>query len=284
LNAFSSRGHLKAAHILTAELGRAYVYSIATQGAFTAATELSPLVFASTSNTNMIAIDGLYLDIIEMSLPTSQEAIPLSLDEVITHSSGIARVVDFKEIFTSKMKRGSYPTGEDRNIAFARCVLLDNEHGTIRMYLDQSVTIERMVAMWEERYERFANITATLRSTETFNHPKEEEKDLRTDPYIYALLAAARKCTYFVTKSGYIGVGPNNAMAGDVVAIFSGATTPFVLRKAELDDSGQATPSLTGKLDDRRWKIIGSCYLHGFMDNEVASPEWQDKRQMIWLV
>ena len=84
-------------------------------------------ILASTSNTNVIAIDGLYLDIIETSLPASQEAIQLSLDEFINHPSGIARVVEFKEIFTTKMMQGSYPTGEDQHLAFARCLLLDNK-------------------------------------------------------------------------------------------------------------------------------------------------------------
>jgi hypothetical protein len=140
-----------------------------------------------------------------------------------------------------------------------------------------------MLAMWEEKYERFVNVNAASKSAETSNHPEDEELDLRTDRYTQAALSLVSGRSYIITKSGYIGVGPNNAIAGDVVAIFSGAETPFVLRKVELDDSSQATPSLTGETDDQRWKIIGSCYLHGFMDNEVASPEWDDKRQMIWI-
>jgi hypothetical protein len=256
---------------------------MAAVGIFTAATELSPRIFVSASNTNVIAIDGLYLDIIETSLPANHEAKYLSLEEVIKNPSGIARVVDFREIFTTTMMGGSYPTGEDPNLAFARCMLLDNKTPTGRSMLGTSLTTERMLAMWEERYERFVNVNAASRSTETFNHPKERVLDLRNDPYTYALFAIVHKRSYLITKSGYIGIGPNNAMAGDVVAIFSGAETPFVLRKVELEDSGQATPSLTGNPDEKRWRIVGSCYLHGFTDNEVASPEWDDKRQMIWL-
>lgn len=134
----------------------------------------------------------------------------------------------------------------------------------------------------EERYERFVNFNAASRSAEALNHP-EEELNLSTDPYTSTVLEIAPMCSYIITRSGYIGVGPNNAMGGDVVTIFSGARTPFVLPKAELDDSSQATPSLTGNMDEERWRIVRSCYLHGFMDNEVASPEWENKRQMIWL-
>jgi hypothetical protein len=283
LNAFGSKGYLEIAHILTADLGRLSPYSIACEGEFTAATELSLRILANTSSTNVIAIDGLYLDIIETALPASQEAIQLSLDEVISHPSGIARVVDFKEIFTTKMMQGSYPTGEDQHLAFARCLLLDNRLVTSRAGLGTSLTTEKMLAMWEETYERFVNVNDALKSIETFNHPKEEAKILRIDPYTYTLIAAAHRRSYLITNSGYIGVGPDNAMAGDVVAIFSGASAPYVLRKVELDGPGQATPSLTGNPVEQRWRIVGSCYLHGFMDNEVASPEWGDKRQMIWI-
>lgn len=283
LNAIGSKGYLETAHTLTADLGRVNGDTLAAVGNYTAATELSPRIFASISNTKVIAIDGLYLDIIETTLPASQEAIHFSSDEVIEHPLGIARVVDFREIFTTKMMGGSYPTGEDQNLAFARCLLLDNKPATSRDRLGPSLTTERMLAMWEERYERYVNVNAASRSVETFNHPKEETKDLGTDPYTYALLAYVHERCYFITKSGYIGVGPDNAMVGDVVAIFSGASTPFVLRKVEFNHSSQATPSLAGKTDDQRWKIIESCYLHGFMDNEVASPGWEDKRQMIWL-
>jgi hypothetical protein len=131
LNAFDSKGYLEIAHILTAELGRGKIYSIAGEAVYEAATELSPLIFESTSSTNVIAIDGLYLDIIETSLPESQEAKRKSLDEDMSHPPGIARIVDFKETFTTKMMQRSYPTGEDQTLAFARCLLLDTGSATI---------------------------------------------------------------------------------------------------------------------------------------------------------
>jgi hypothetical protein len=283
LNAFGSKGYLEIAQILTADLGRLSAYSIANEGEFTAATELPFRILASTSNTNVIAIDGLYLDIIETALPASQEAIQLSLNNGIGHPSSIAMVVDFKETFTSKMTRGAYPTGEDQNLAFARCLLLDNKSYTSHTSLGPSLTTKKMLAMWEERYKRFVNVNAASRSAEILNHAKEEELAPRTDEYTAAVLSLVQGRSYIITKSGYIGVGPNNATTGDVVAIFSGAETPFVLRKVELDDSSQATLSLNGNPNEQRWRIVGTCYLHGFMDNEVASPEWDDKRQMIWI-
>jgi hypothetical protein len=94
--------------------------------------------------------------------------------------------------------------------------------------------------------------------------------------------------TFIITKSGYIGTGPRYAEAGDAVCVFDGAQTPFVLRKIDCDDFVSDGPPLPEQRgfdgDGGRWQIIGDCYLHGFMDNEVVSPKWQEKRQQFWIV
>jgi hypothetical protein len=33
---------------------------------------------------------------------------------------------------------------------------------------------------------------------------------------------------------------------------------------------------------DEQYELIGDCYVHGFMDNEVA-PEWRAKKQTFWI-
>jgi hypothetical protein len=34
---------------------------------------------------------------------------------------------------------------------------------------------------------------------------------------------------------------------------------------------------------DEQYELIGECYVHGFMDNEVAAPEWRAKKQTFWI-
>lgn len=71
---------------------------------------------------------------------------------------------------------------------------------------------------------------------------------------------------------------------GDKITAFNGASTPFVLRKAMHEQSTRARHSTVGMKDVEKWEIVGSCYIQGFMDNEVASPEWQEKKEMFWIV
>jgi hypothetical protein len=53
----------------------------------------------------------------------------------------------------------------------------------------------------------------------------------------------------FTTEQGYLGLGLQSLQRGDQVVMFDGADVPFVLRKHGDD-----------------WKILGQCYLHGWMD------------------
>ncbi|KAK0721971.1 heterokaryon incompatibility protein-domain-containing protein [Lasiosphaeria miniovina] len=60
---------------------------------------------------------------------------------------------------------------------------------------------------------------------------------------------------FFTTRRGFMGIGPPEAQAGDVVCVFLGGETPFVLR-----------PGNGG-----RYKLLRQCYLHGFMMGEAIA-------------
>lgn len=76
----------------------------------------------------------------------------------------------------------------------------------------------------------------------------------------------------FMTTKGYLGIAKgqpdsngkidDNPAEGDSIFILAGGNTPFVLRKI--------TPSSDQDRTDENitWKLIGPCYLHGFMNGE----------------
>lgn len=59
-----------------------------------------------------------------------------------------------------------------------------------------------------------------------------------------------------VTLNGSIGLVPNDAQQGDVVCLLLGCNVPIVLRAVE----------------QNRYKVVGSCYIHGVMEGEAM--EW----------
>jgi Heterokaryon incompatibility protein (HET) len=59
-------------------------------------------------------------------------------------------------------------------------------------------------------------------------------------------------------RSGnFFGLGPAAMQAGDRLAIFFGATVPFVLRKVNIGEG-------------ERWRLVGDCYVHDLMDGQIV--------------
>ncbi|KAJ4296624.1 hypothetical protein N0V90_006672 [Kalmusia sp. IMI 367209] len=57
----------------------------------------------------------------------------------------------------------------------------------------------------------------------------------------------------FITKEGYLGLGPKDMRDGDVVVVVFGAEVPLVLRKAP----------------EGGYELVGEAYVNGIMDGEV---------------
>jgi hypothetical protein len=81
--------------------------------------------------------------------------------------------------------------------------------------------------------------------------------------------------TLFITKEGYLGLGPHNMQIGDEIHIVAGGNCPLVLRKASHGQSTQsANPTYT---------LVGDCYLHGVMDGEAAE-NFEDRATTIDII
>lgn len=70
----------------------------------------------------------------------------------------------------------------------------------------------------------------------------------------------------FLTKDGYLGMGPAGVEAGDVVVVFCGGRIPFVLRPKE---SGLVVLS-DGKGERKWFEFVGEAYCDGGMDGEAV--------------
>ncbi|KAH6673441.1 heterokaryon incompatibility protein-domain-containing protein [Halenospora varia] len=62
----------------------------------------------------------------------------------------------------------------------------------------------------------------------------------------------------FTTKTGWLGMAPEMAKAGDVVAILCGCNFPVVLRKSDHEDGKEET-----------WKVVGECFIDGVMEGQL---------------
>jgi Heterokaryon incompatibility protein (HET) len=71
--------------------------------------------------------------------------------------------------------------------------------------------------------------------------------------------------TFFITNSGFIGIGASSMRVGDDVYVLCGGRSPFVLRS----------------VDDGHFKLIGDCYVHGIMDGEIFDNENTKLKELI---
>lgn len=74
--------------------------------------------------------------------------------------------------------------------------------------------------------------------------------DLRQ--FISTVVRKTKGHQFFVTKSGYMGLGPPRVEIGDVVCVFPGLRVPMILRRT-----------------DDYFELQAECYVHGIMDGEV---------------
>lgn len=77
-----------------------------------------------------------------------------------------------------------------------------------------------------------------------------------------SLIGMLENQNFFITKSGYVGIGPPQMKSGDQVWIFSGGNVPFVMRK--IDDEKEGCAQLV---------LVGDAYVHGVMDGEAMKDD-----------
>ncbi|KAK5735304.1 Folylpolyglutamate synthetase [Elasticomyces elasticus] len=74
-----------------------------------------------------------------------------------------------------------------------------------------------------------------------------------------------RRC--FVTQQGRLGLGPLDTQPGDVVAMLSGTSNPFILRP----------------LDGGQYQLVGASYVDGIMPEQL-DDEWESKEPEVFAL
>jgi hypothetical protein len=128
------------------------------------------------------------------------------------------------------------------------------------------------------------HVTSTWRGRKAFNLLLEQNADLKiagkklgsffpmtrkVDPEasrdaLERIFRFHRSRRLMITLQGYPGLVPIAAQPGDVVYILLGCNVPVVLRA----------------IDDQHFKVIGCCYLQGFMEGEAMAGLDQEREQL----
>lgn len=94
---------------------------------------------------------------------------------------------------------------------------------------------------------------------------KSQDKLIRASCYYRAMLTICRDRKVAVTASGHLGLVPEECREGDTIAIMQNCIKPLVLRPT-----------------DSEYKMMGECYLDGFMwEDERARLDQRSKRGQV---
>lgn len=197
---------------------------------------------------NILALTGLLVDEVEVS----SEAYEVPDTEPIPTSRVLETILNWKDLLerwcTAQGDLPEYVKGGSWHSAFTQTVV-----GGLVM---QEFPIERTNATFSNNFDEL--LTAL------------EHDD--TNHILYdSVSGMVPNHTFFITRKGYLGVGPPRTRAGDQVWILCGGRVPFVLRRIE---------TKVGNGEPQERTLIGDSYVHGIMDGEAIGDV---RGQSVWL-
>jgi hypothetical protein len=140
----------------------------------------------------------------------------------------------------------SYPTGEAVQDAFVKT-------------LTGSPTLD------EEERERQTTIKEVYESVHRYHRASHSTMEVRkfeiARKYTPRMFRVINGRNFFITKRGYMGVGPRSTWRGDKVAVFCGGKTAYVLR-----GSGDGKDV---------FQFLGEAYVHGMMNGEMFKEGYE---------
>lgn len=132
---------------------------------------------------------------------------------------------------------------------------------------------ERPVEKWIERM-RSEEDTVGHETTGAIQDPILRDRQARYEnmisqlaPFARVLSRCLRSRRFFISRGKTMGWAPLSAGGKSSICVFQGCRIPFAIEKAT----------------DEGYRLLGACYLHGFMDGQLWSAACADW-QMITLV
>jgi len=207
----------------------------------------------------LLALQGIIVDEIEeLGAPWSGDAGTKTYHaDVLGYLSSIKLMCKMSAIRNEPI----YPTEQRRAEAIWRIPIADitrvrnpTNHQYNTRATHESEAGFRNVHAVEERFQELGFVSPERRD-ELRQMIADENKNGAYD-YRTAMTTLNNKRP-FMTRLGYVGLGPVFAKASDKVVVFQGATIPFVIRSIE----------------DERHTLLGEAYCDGVMDGEIFNRQ-----------
>lgn len=184
-----------------------------------------------------------------------------------------------------------YPlTLEEHASAFIRTMVADSRSVLDLRFHIEGLTLDDIHATFSTENIKLASDSGLVDEDDSVtmflvDSEWQEETIMQYLKMAILLIGSSHRC-FVILDNSMIGLAPEDSRAGDVVCVFTGGETPFVLRPEEPDadaqvprgsDDGVQADSQSTRALAQRYMVIGECYIHGAMDGEfVGSPEEEE--------
>jgi hypothetical protein len=207
---------------------------------------------------NMLSVKGVRFDYL------------WAVGEAIQDSPDDERMSDHRAIFRAwrLMIQGNpdlQSRYDDARQAFWRTITGDRWSDGRRIGREHSKYFKTWVEDALELYLDFVDRRYT-----TVEEGQDAERATELPSFRSLIFCYGRK--FFITRGGYMGIGPFGMEKEDVVCLVEGACVPLILRDVErvfLADGHQTSFQIRSK---NQFQYIGDSYVHGIMDGEGFDP------------
>lgn len=227
---------------------------------------------------SILEVEGVYVDDVAAVGEVSRHTQITDTCAVIRQWNLLTRAVEEKNL--------RYPTGETYENAFWRTLIGDLVHtGALGdLQQEKATTYRRATAsdadafrawrMWSRCISR-----DTISRTATFS---QRDLDEGISSIHYALKTATAARRFFLTRKGYIGIGPKTTAPGDRLYVLKNSRVPYLLRPDSLrscvgmdwttliaaNDPGANLSGVCGEVHSCH-RLVGDCFAYGWMDGEA---------------
>lgn len=190
-----------------------------------------------------IGIRGISADLAALLGAAGPEMAIIGADEIARQISNLL-----------KPRHPTYPNGEQWDDIIWRVLTVDRAWGDVRNEKDD----KRYYEAFQRRWPGGVNIDPVTNNWQVIVEPPNfaAVRPPLENSLAFVIMAylAQRRRVICSTTQGYLGVFPDDAKVGDLIAMLYGGNVPFLLRRKGRD-----------------FEILGPCYLHGVMDGEFAA-------------
>jgi hypothetical protein len=187
----------------------------------------------------------------------------------------------------------SYPNGTTYRKAFWRTLIGDIVHTGHLANSDTDLPYRRATKADFEAYDAWRMWARcisrdTIGRTATFT---QRDLDEGISAIHYALKTATASRRFYVTRNGYMGIGPKGTLPGDKLYALKGSNVPFLVRADSLRNcAGMEWNTLVQTDSDHAaigtceethscHRLVGDAFAYGLMDGEVfANPNARTRR------